>query len=523
MKVSTVEEMREMDKSAVSQYNVPPEILMENAGHAVAKVINDHMRISGKKFIVFCGAGNNGGDGFVVARLLHSMGGVVKVFVLNVPGDNGGAAQLNYQIISRLPVSVYFIKTLDGIGDELKNCDAIVDAIFGTGLSRNVTGIYQQIIESINNSQKIVFSVDIPSGVNGDNGQVMGVAVQAAHTVTFGLPKIGSLLYPGYSLCGSLYCTHISFTPELYNSKSISVEINNPSDLPPRDPSGHKGQFGDLLCIAGSANYYGAPYFAAYSFLRSGGGYSRLAAPKSIIPFIASKSNEIVYYPLEEANGIITKNNLDYIEKLSQNVDVVILGPGVSLDETVKGLVRETTTRIMKPLIIDGDGLTAISSNLSTIFSRSAPTILTPHLGEMSRLTGLSISSIKSDPISILRKFSRETNAIVVLKGAHSLIGLPDGRVYINLSGNSGMATAGSGDVLTGTIAAMFGLGLKIEEAVRKGVFIHGAAGDLAAMSKGEDGITAQDILDHLPQAIKCDRSSFPKLLSKKYAVPEVI
>ena len=524
MKISSVAEMKAMDKIAMLDYGIPSELLMENAGHAVVAVIHDCLGIHGNSFLVFCGGGNNGGDGMVIARKLHSMGGVVKVFFFGSPEKYTGTAQLNYKIISSLPIEIYQIESIEELQTDLVKCNAVVDAIFGTGLSREVSGLYQGVIEAINSSGKPVFSVDIPSGVNGDTGQVMGTAVQADHTITFGLPKTGNLFYPGFALCGKLYCTHISFPPALYNSDSLNIRINTPPSLSPRNPAGHKGDFGDVLFIAGSASYYGAPYFAALSFLKAGGGYSRLAAPKSIIPFIASKGSEIVFLPQAETlSGCIAQQNLQSLQMQCEYVDMVVLGSGISVDEEAQILVTKLATRINKPLLIDGDGITAVSHKHDLIRSRTAPTILTPHLGEMSRLTGLEVSKIKADPINVLQNTTRDLNAIIVLKGAHTLIGLPDGQVYLNLSGNSGMASAGSGDVLTGTIAAMFGLGLSIEDAARKGVFIHGLAGDLAANVKGEDGITAQDILDYLPFALKHDRAGLPEELAERYTIKELI
>jgi NAD(P)H-hydrate epimerase len=310
----------------------------------------------------------------------------------------------------------------------------------------------------------------------------------------------------------------------MYNTESMKIETNNPPQLPPRDRDGHKGDFGQVLFIAGAASYFGAPYYSAMSFLKAGGGYSRLAAPRSMTPFIANKGSEIVFIPQKEtASGSISLENKDALLHMSAKMDMVVLGPGLSLDQESQQLAIELTREINKPLLIDGDGITALCEDLKSIKQRKAETILTPHLGEMSRITDMSVREVDLNKIEILQRTAEELNAIMVLKGAHSLIGYPDKRVFINMSGNPGMATAGSGDVLTGTIAAMFGLGLPIQDAVRKGVFIHGFSGDLAADDEGEDGITAQDILDYLPLAVKMDRKILDEAYTSRYAAAEVV
>jgi hydroxyethylthiazole kinase-like uncharacterized protein yjeF len=507
MKVATVSEMREMDRAALQQYGISAEILMENAGHGAYAVLSKEAGLWRKKVVVLCGPGNNGGDGFVTARKIHSGGGDVTVLILGEKNEYQGAAGKNLDILSRMPVEIRPVASVEEIGRMAERADFLIDALFGTGLSREVEGIYKEAIPWLNGSGKKILSLDIPSGISGDTGHIMGVAVRANYTVTFGLPKVGNLLYPGYEHCGKLYVTHISFPPSLYQLDSLKLETNNPPGLPPRDRTGHKGTFGNALVIAGASSYFGAPYFASMSFLKAGGGYCRLAAPRPMIPSLAGKASEVVFIPQgETADGSISLANKDPLLELAAKMDVVILGPGMSLEEETQHLIRELAVEIRKPMIIDGDGITAICRDLSVMNKRKAETILTPHPGEMSRITGRAVSEILDDPITILRQTAGNLNAFVVLKGAHSLIGYPDDRVFINFTGNPGMASAGSGDVLTGAVAAMLCLGLPAGDALRKGVFIHGLAADLAAKKMGEDGITARNILRYLPYALKRER-----------------
>jgi len=518
MKVAKVDEMKDLDRRAIEEFGISQDLLMENAGQAVYFVMLQEFGIEGNKFVILCGVGNNGGDGLVVARKIHSNGGEVKVLLLGDETKFRGAAKKNFEIVSKMPIEISRVNSIDSIIFEVLDAAVIVDAIFGTGLVREVSGLYKDAIQLINESQITVFSVDIPSGINGDTGEVMGAAVKADYTVTFGLPKLGNMLYPGYEYCGKLYASHISFPPALYNFHGIKVAINDPIELPERARDTHKGSYGKALFIAGSSGYFGAPYFSALSFLKAGGGLSYLATPISISPFIASKGSEIVFIPQKETviGSIALENKNDLLE-FSQTVDMVVLGPGLSLASETQELVGELTPSINKPLLIDGDGITAVTEDLGKIKNRKAPTILTPHLGEMSRITKLEISEINKNKVNVLQRTAKELNAIIILKGAHSLIGYPDGTIFINVSGNPGMATAGSGDILAGTIAAMYGLGLALEDAVRMGVFIHGFSGDVAAVDEGEDGITAQGILDSLPETIKLYRENFAEISENLY------
>jgi NAD(P)H-hydrate epimerase len=496
-----------MDRNAIEQFGIPDQILMENAGRASFGVLAREWGVKGKRYAVFCGSGNNAGDGLVVARHILSNGGSPVVFFVGDPERLSGAAKNNRIIASKLSIPMERVTDVSALESVVPGMDGIVDAIFGTGLAREVTGLSREVIELINQSGLKVLSLDIPSGVNGDTGAVLGAAVRADQTVTFGLPKIGNMLYPGYEFCGKLSVTHISFPPLLYEDEGIKIETNGWLPLPKRAMTAHKGSVGDALFVAGAVGYYGAPYFSAMSFLKAGGGYARLAAPESVVPFVAANGPEIVFVPQKQTiSGSIAMENRESLLALAAVVDMVVIGPGLSTYEETAGLIRELVCAVEKPLLIDGDGITAVAGHPDLVGSRRAPTVLTPHPGEMARLTGKSVPEIEADRIAILQETCLNMHAYIVLKGAHSLIGTPDGRVFINLTGNPGMASAGVGDVLTGTIAAMFGQGLPLEEAVRKGVYLHGLAGDLAALDKGQDGMTAGDLLEHLPYALKEDR-----------------
>jgi NAD(P)H-hydrate epimerase len=531
MKVSTVSEMRALDRTAIEEFGITEELLMENAGQAVCFVLLTEYGIAGRRFLVFCGLGNNGGDGLVVARKIHSTGGSVKVFILGDPSKFKGAARLNFDIVSRMPIEVQQLESsatgsMKGMLADIGDCDGIVDAILGTGITRDVEGLYRDVVQAINGSGKQVFSIDIPSGVHGDTGKVMGAAVRADHTVIFGLPKLGNLLLPGYDLGGKLHVSHISFPPSMIESAALKAEINCPVPLPIAREDAPERDSGQALFIAGAAGYHGAPYLAALSFLRAGGGRAYLAAPRSITSFIAKKAGTIVLMPQEETGvGTIALENRGALLELAGQVDIVVLGPGLSLQPETQQLTRELARQIKKPLLIDGDGITAVCRDLQIIRDREAETVITPDLGEMARIAKRDVSDVETHKVSILQRTCEALGSTIVLRCARSLIGYPDGHVFFNMSGPPGVAMAESGDVQTGTIAAMFGLGIPLGAAVRGGVFIHGLSGSLAVDDRAgavhppdrwypdECSIMAQDIVDTLPAAVEAVREGLDEQL----------
>ena len=517
MKVASINEMRKLDKLASEEFGIPEEILMENAGIAVYDTIKEDIGIKGKKFLIFAGTGNNGGDGFVVARKIVSSGGEVSIFILGEESKISGVAKVNLERLHNFPVEIYKVTSVNRIIEiSLLTCDAIIDAIFGTGLSKGIKGAQGEIINQINLSGKPVFSVDIPSGVNGDTGEIMGCAIKATATVTFGLPKKGHFIFPGAELTGKLYVSHISFPAELTNRSDLKVEINLPDRLPERGKDSHKGDFGKALFIAGSKQYLGAPYLSSYSFLKAVGGVSYLATPESIAQTVIGNAKEVIIIPLKEKDGTISKENLEQLLEFSKNIDIVAIGPGLSVNKNTEEFTLEFIKYAEKPIIIDGDGLTFISKKTEILKFRKNVTILTPHIGEFSRLTRIEIEKIKKDRFNKLSEAVKSMNSTIVLKGANTLIGETSGRILINLTGNPGMATAGSGDVLVGTIAALFCNNFS-EKEVSRGVFIHGLSGDIKARQISFDGLTAGDILEGLPLAIKYFRENYNKLEENYY------
>lgn len=520
MKVVDTEKIRELDRKAQEEFFISSEILMENASLSVVYfILKKFSEIKDKKFLIFCGTGNNGGDGFAIGRKIHSLGGNVKFVLLGDVEKLTQDARINYERVKKIKIEVLVNPETEIVKKELESSEILIDAIFGTGLKREIEGYTKEVINLINSSKRFVISVDIPSGINGDNGIEMGVSVNADVVITFGLPKVGNLIEDGAEKTKELYLSYISYPKILYENVDSSIFINEPLKIENRKKNTHKKDFGDALFISGSKKYLGAPFFCSYSFLKSGGGYSRLATVEEVIKSISSNAKEVIYYTLKESrDGTISKENEEFLINLSEEVKYVVIGPGIGLNEDLEELVINLVKKINKPILIDGDGLTLISKNKVMLKQRKAPTILTPHLGEFSRLTQINKEDIRKNKINILRDFSKEYNSYIVLKGYHSLISTPDGKIFINLSGNPCMATAGMGDILDGIIPAMYGLNFNIEESVRMGVFVHGFCGDLLKEKFGENGVVASQMIKFLPITLKEIKENYDKI-REKYSI----
>lgn len=501
MKVVTSEEMRHIDEVAISRYGIPSLKLMENAGRAVFKHIKSIYR-NLRKAIVFCGGGNNGGDGMVVARYLKKDGWKVKVVLLSDTDKLTKETSEQLRMIKRLKIPVTGV---DGF-KEFEDNTLIIDAIFGTGIKREITGKIKEVIEKINSSSLPVVSVDIPSGISGDDGSVMGIAVRAKITVTFGLPKRGHFLYPGADYTGRLIIEDIGFPPELLQSRDIKISTIEEDYikglLPLRKRYSHKGTYGHVLVVAGSKGKTGAALMAGRSALKIGAGMVTLGVPGSLIDSFQSIVMEEMCLPLLDRDGILSRDAFNQImEFLHEKTDILAIGPGIGVNDDTCELLKRIVSSSPRPLVIDADGINSIKDP-EILKSSSREIVLTPHPGEFSRLTGIDINSIEKDRLSTAISFTERYNKFLVLKGVPTVVS-SGGYAWLNTTGNPGMAKAGSGDVLTGIIAGLMAQGLEPLPASIAGVYIHGLSGDIASRRLTHYSVLARDIIDSIPEAIK--------------------
>jgi hydroxyethylthiazole kinase-like uncharacterized protein yjeF len=520
MKAVTAEEMRDIDRKTIEEYGISGPVLMERAGVSVANRIRG--LFDRQKVVVVAGGGNNGGDGIVAARELLNHGWHTQVVLFSKEEKLSPDNRSQYRTARQLGVPVEFRTRLTP--RDLHGA-IVVDALFGTGLSKPVTSAFAEAIAFLNKSEARVVSVDIPSGISSDTAQVMGDAVRADYTVTFGLPKIGHLLHPGAEFTGQLFVEDIGFPDELLSSGLLKVDAVGRKDaaslVPERPTHSYKGDYGHVLVVAGSRGKTGAPSMAARASLRSGAGMVTLGIPETLTEVFLSRVVEEMVLPLPDTgSGIVSERAFDtIIEFLDGKADVLAMGPGITTDRNVINLVEKLVTAVTVPMVLDADALNALSGRKDILKKAKAPIILTPHIGEMARLLRPagkgaassppgreSLSAIAKDRISTACSFAKETGACLVLKGAPTIVAEPEGRSFINTTGNAGMATAGSGDVLTGVIAAFLGQGLSPVDAGVLGVYMHGLAGDMAASGRGMHSLIAGDIMDNMHAAFAAVR-----------------
>ena len=507
MRVVTAHTMQAIDKQAIEECGIPGLQLMESAGRSCVEEIIAEFGLNGR-CVVLAGKGNNGGDGYVIARLLGQKGWNVKVIILADREQITGDAAVNLEKLTGTTINYCTHEgQLSALHmEEIFQSDVIVDALLGTGLRSNVGGIFLEAIDLMNASGRPVVSVDIPSGIHGTTGRVLGDAVRAYITVTFAFAKLGHVLYPGAEHTGRLVVADIGIPAQLMETVS-GYDFLNADRMRPmlhrRDRQAHKGHFGHCLIIAGSTGKTGAASLTANSAVRAGSGLVTLAVAESIHGILEMKTTEAMTFPLQDSgSGYLTNSAFPAIEKLLAGKDAVAIGPGLDRRPGTFALVQNLVETVSLPMVIDADGLNALAEDITVLKrKKSKQVILTPHPGEMSRLLGTSIPDVEAIRISVAQEFARNYDVFLVLKGARTIIASPAGTAAINGSGNPGMATGGMGDVLTGIIVSLLGQGYAAWDACRLGVFIHGFAADMVAEEKGEIGMNATDVLEKLPYA----------------------
>jgi NAD(P)H-hydrate epimerase len=510
MRVLNAAQMREADRRTIEDIGIPSLVLMENAGRQVVAAMEAmYSDLAERRVGVLCGRGNNGGDGFVVARTLLQRGGDVAVFLIGRVADVRGDARTNLDILGRLGLAV--AEVADSQAWELhfsqfSACTLIVDAIFGTGLNAPVDGLIQSVIADVNASGVPVVSIDLPSGLSADSAKPIGDSIEAGLTVTIAAPKLPLILAPAETRAGDIVIADIGIPGEVIDSvEGPRVELLTRASMreliSPRAADSHKGDYGRVVVVAGSRGKTGAAHLSAISALRSGAGLVTVATPVNCRDVVAAMAPDYMTEGLAESDGGLDPDAVEQVLDIAR--DVVVIGPGLGQAPSTRAFIVRLVDRATMPLVIDADGLNAFSGHPDGLGGREGrDVIITPHAGEMGRLVGMSSDEVQDSRLEIARNFAVAHHVYVVLKGHRTIIATPDDKIFINPTGNPGMATGGSGDVLSGMIAAWLAQLLDAEAACKLAVYLHGMAGDLAEADKGEVGMTAGDIAAHLGDAV---------------------
>ncbi len=506
-RIVTTEEMKGIDRRATTSWHIPGMVLMENAGRSVADAVERTFEnLAGHAVLVVCGKGNNGGDGFVAARHLANRGILAHCILLGRASELRGDARANYDILVAGGAEVTELDSADDLVPALVLHTVVVDAILGTGLDKPPRGLVAQAIEMIDGAGLFTVAVDVPSGLDSTTGAVPGVAVHADLTVTMGLAKTGLWLYPGREYVGQLELADIGIPAPLLDGGDTFL----PDDeavaelLPQRTRHGHKGTFGTCLVVAGSQGFSGAASLAGAAAVRSGCGLVRLAIPSGIAPIVEARVFEPVKHPLPETSlHTISSDAVPLVLELARSCDAIAVGPGIGTSDETRDFLLQLLPELDKPVVLDADALNIVARNRDVLRRVRAPVVLTPHPGEFSRLTDLAPDSINADRIGISRRFATENGVVLVLKGASTVVAGRDGQVIINPTGNSGLASGGTGDVLTGLLAGLLAQGMKPLDAATAAVYLHGLAADIAAKDTTEYCLAAGDLLAFLPDAFQ--------------------
>ncbi len=517
MKVATAAEMKEIDRLTMEKYAISGLVLMERAGLSVAQKVRE--LFDKKKVIVLAGGGNNGGDGIAAARNLHNWGWNVTVLLMLREDKLSPECLTQYRIAKQTGVAVEFRKE---VSERDLHSAIVIDAMLGTGINKAVTSPMTDVIRFLNASAVNVVSVDIPSGISSDTGQVMGDAVRADFTVTFGLPKIGHMLFPGADYAGSLFIEDIGFPEIVLKDDRLMTETLERDAIsiliPDRQRYSYKGDYGHILIVAGSKGKTGAAIMAAEACLRSGAGLVTVGVPETLANIFQARAKEEMILPLPDTGkGVLSaKASEEVRDFLTHHADVLAIGPGITENEDTFNLMVNLLEATAVPMVLDADALNVIGGRRELFRKMKAPVVLTPHIGEMARLlksvSGKSLKTpdeydarkdVETDRIRISRTYVKETGVTLVLKGVPTIIADPEGKILINTTGNPGMATAGAGDVLTGMIAGLLGQGMNPLDASCAAVYIHGLAGDIASRTKGMHSLIASDIIGSISDAFR--------------------
>jgi NAD(P)H-hydrate epimerase len=511
MRVLNTQQMREADRRTIDEVGIPGVVLMENAGRqAVAAMEAAFDDLASSRVGVLCGLGNNGGDGFVVARTLIQRGIETGVFLLGSVADVRSDARTNLEVLGRIGLTVVEITNAQEWElhfTEISECDVLVDAMLGTGFHGQLSGLLETVVADVNGLGVPVVAIDLPTGLSADSHEVEGEAIEASMTVTLAAPKLPLVLPPADTHAGDLVIADIGIPhPILDDVDGPYIELLTRDRMreivPVRTPDSHKGDFGRVLLIAGSMGKTGAAHLAALGALRSGAGLVTIATPRSCVPVIAAMAAEYMTVPLDETtSGTVDFSALERV--LEMRADVIAVGPGLGQDPSTSAFVQGLVERAGVPLVLDADALNAFSGDSERLMGRDGvDVIITPHPGEMARLVNTSIEAVQHDRLRYAGDFAAAHRVHVVLKGHRTVIAGPEHRLFINLTGNAGMATGGTGDLLTGMIAAWFAQLLDAEAACKLSVYLHGTAGDLAEADEGEVALMATDVAGHLGDAI---------------------
>jgi NAD(P)H-hydrate epimerase len=511
VRVLNTQQMREADRRTIDEIGIPSIVLMENAGRqAVAAMEAAFEDLAASHVAVLCGRGNNGGDGFVVARTLAQRGVRSTVFLLGAVADVRGDARTNLEVLGRVGLTVVEIANAQDWElhfSEVSECELVVDAVLGTGFSGSLAGLLETVVADVNGLGVPIVAIDLPTGVSADSHEVPGSAIEASMTVTLAAPKIPLVLPPADSYGGDLVIADIGIPPPVIDElEGPYIELLTRERMrelvPARAADSHKGDFGRVLIVAGSVGKTGAAHLAALGALRSGAGLVTIATPRSALPVLAAMGAEYMTEPLDEtAAGTVDFAALDRV--LDLTADVIAVGPGLGQDPSTAAFVQGLVERAGVPLVVDADGLNAFAGDVDRLTGRDGvDLIVTPHPGELARLLNVSVEAVQHNRLDYARTFAAARRAHVVLKGHRTIVAGPDNRAFVNLTGNAGMATGGTGDLLTGMIAAWFAQLLDAEAACKLAVYLHGTAGDLAEADEGEVALIATDIANHLGDAV---------------------